>query len=122
MPEHVFRSSNPVVAGFKVVDGVLTSGSRLMTLDGKQVGRVKSVQEQNEKVEKAQKGDQVAVSISGATMGRTFEEGDELIVDIQKDEYKQLQKLDDLLSVGEEKILDEIVEIKDSIDPHWKIG
>jgi len=24
--------------------------------------------------------------------------------------------------VGEEKILDEIVEIKDSIDPHWKIG
>jgi len=72
MQEHVFRSSNPVVAGFKVVDGVLTSGSRLMTLDGKQVGRVKSVQEQNEKVEKAQKGDQVAVSISGATMGRNF--------------------------------------------------
>jgi len=36
-------------------------------------------------------------------MGRTFEEGDELIVDIQKDEYKQLQKLDDLLSVWEKK-------------------
>lgn len=122
MPEHVFRSSGPVVAGFKVVDGVLTSGSRLMTLDGEPVGRVKSVQEQNEKVEKAQKGDQVAVSISGATIGRTFEEGDELIVDIGKDEYKQLQKLDDLLSVGEKKVLEEIVEIKDSIDPHWKIG
>lgn len=122
MPEHVFRSSNPVVAGFKVVDGVLTPGSRLMTLDGEQVGLVKSVQEQNEKVEKAQKGDQVAVSISGATIGRTFEEGDELIVDVGKDEYRKLQELDDLLSAGEKKILEEIVEIKDSIDPHWKIG
>lgn len=122
MPEHVFRSSNPVVAGFKVVDGVLTSGSRLMTLDGEPVGRIKSVQEQNEKVEKAQKGDQVAVSISGATIGRTFEQGDKLIVDVGKDEYNQLQKLDDLLSAGEKKILEEIVEIKDSIDPHWKIG
>jgi translation initiation factor 5B len=122
MPEHVFRSSNPVVAGFKVVDGVLTSGSRLMTLDGEPVGRVKSVQKQNEKVEKAQKGDQVAVSISGATLGRTFEEGDELIVDVGKEEYQKLQELDDLLSAGEKKVLEEIVEIKDSIDPHWKIG
>ena len=122
MPEHVFRSSKPVVAGFKIVDGALTSGSRLMTLDGEPVGRVKSVQEQNEKVEKAEKGDQVAVSISGATIGRTFEEGDELIVDIGKDEYRKLQDLDDLLSAGEKKILQEIVDIKDSIDPHWKIG
>jgi len=122
MPEHVFRSSNPVVAGFKVVDGVLTAGSRLMTLDGEPVGKVKSIQEQNEKVDKAQKGDQVAVSISGATIGRTFEEGDELIVDTGKNEYRKLQELDDLLSAGEKKILEEIVDIKDSIDPHWKIG
>lgn len=122
MPEHVFRSSNPVVAGFKVVNGVLTSGSRLMTLEGEPVGKVKSVQEQNEKVEKAQKGDQVAVSISGATIGRTFEEGDELIVDVGKNDYRKLQELDDLLSAGEKKILQEIVDIKDSIDPHWKIG
>ena len=122
MPEHVFRSSNPVVAGFKIVDGVLTAGSRLMTLDGESVGTVKSIQEQNESVEKAEKGDQVAVSISNATIGRSFEEGDELIVDVGKDDYRELQKLDDLLSAGEKKILEEIVEIKDSIDPHWKIG
>lgn len=122
MPEHVFRSSNPVVAGFKIVEGVLTSGSRLMTLDGEPVGQVKSVQEQNETVEKAEKGDQVAVSISNATIGRTFEEGDELIVEINGDEYRKLQELEDLLTAGEEKVLQEIVDIKDSIDPHWKIG
>ncbi len=122
LPEHVFRSSNPVVAGFKVEKGVLTSGSSLMTLDGDVVGTVKSVQEENETVEKAEKGDQVAVSISGATVGRSFEEGDTLIVNVSRKEYRQLQELEDLLSQGEKDVLDEIVEIKDRQDPHWKIG
>ncbi|MFB6145229.1 MAG: translation initiation factor IF-2 [Candidatus Nanohaloarchaea archaeon] len=122
MPDHVFRSSKPAVLGIKIVDGVLSPGSTLMTLDGDIVGTIKSIQEQNESLEKAMPGDEVAVSIDGATVGRDFEEGDQLIVNISGREYKQLKELNDLLTEGEKKVLQEIVDIKDSIDPHWKLG
>jgi len=118
--EHVFRSSNPAVVGVKILDGVLNGGS-VMQEDGTLVGNVKSIQEQNEKVEKAEKGSQVAVSISNATVGRDFEEGDVLYVNITGKEYKQLKELKDLLTAGEKDVLDEIVDIKDSKDPHWKL-
>ncbi|MFB6114775.1 MAG: translation initiation factor IF-2 [Candidatus Nanohalobium sp.] len=120
LPEHVFRSSNPAVVGVKIQDGVLNGGG-LMDEDGTRIGNVKSIQEQNEKVEKAEKGDQVAVSISNATVGRDFEEGDILYVNITGKEYKQLQELKDLLTQGEKDVLDTIVDIKDKKDPHWKL-
>lgn len=120
LPEHVFRSSKPAVVGVKVLDGVL-SGGGLMDENGVSIGKIKSIQEQNEKVEKAEKGDQVAVSISNATVGRDFEEGDILYVNITGKEYRQLQELKQLLSKGEMDVLDEIVDIKDSKDPHWKL-
>jgi len=121
MPEHVFRTSNPAVLGFKVTEGVLTPGSSLMDSEGNVVGTVKSIQEQNETVDKAERGDQVAVSISNATVGRDFEEGDELIVNISGREYQQLRHLEELLSAGEKKVMKEIVDIKDRENPHWKI-
>jgi translation initiation factor 5B len=122
IPDHVFNRSDPAVVGVKVVEGVLTAGSSIMTLDGDQIGRVKSVQAENETLDKAEKGDEVAVSISNATVGRDFEEGDELIVDITGREYKQLRELEELLTAGEKDVLEEIVEIKDRQDPHWKLG
>jgi translation initiation factor 5B len=122
IPDHVFNRSKPAVMGVKVVDGVLTAGSSVMTLEGDRIGKVKSVQAENETLDKAEKGDEVAVSISNATIGRDFEEGDTLIVDITGREYKQLRELKDLLTSGEEDVLEEIIEIKDRKDPHWKLG
>ncbi len=120
MPEHVFRSSNPVVIGVKVVDGVLNNGS-LMTKDGELVGNIKSLQDEGESLNKAEKGDMVALSISNATVGRSFEAGDHLYTNITKKDYLRLQELEELLTEGEKKTLEEIIEIKDSVDPHWKI-
>ncbi|MFB6144584.1 MAG: translation initiation factor IF-2 [Candidatus Nanohaloarchaea archaeon] len=122
MPEHIFRSSKPVVIGCKVEEGVLKPGSTLMNLDGEIIGDVKSVQEENESVEKAGKGSQVAVSIRGATEGRDFEAGDRLIVSLNREDYLRLRELEDLLSAGEKKVLEQIVEIQDSKDPQWKLG
>ncbi|MBC5792541.1 MAG: translation initiation factor IF-2 [Nanohaloarchaea archaeon] len=122
MPDHVFNQSKPAVVGVKVVEGVLTPGSVLMSMDGDRIGRVKSVQAENDSLDKAERGTEVAVSISGATVGRSFEEGDTMIVDVSGDDYRELRQLDDLLEEGEKNVLEEIVEIKDSKDPHWKIG
>lgn len=122
IPDHVFNTSKPAVVGVKVVNGVVKPGSAVMTLDGEKIGKVKSVQAENDTLDKAEKGAEVAVSISNATVGRDFDEGDELIVDLTGRQYRQLQELDDLLTAGEKDVLEEIVEIKDDEDPHWKIG
>jgi translation initiation factor 5B len=121
LQDHVFRSSNPVVIGMKVMKGVVNHGA-LMTEDGEKVGRIKSIQEDSESLDKAEKGRSVALSISNATLERDFEAGDHLYVDITSEDYRKLQELDDLLSKGEKKALEKIVEIKDSVDPHWKLG
>lgn len=121
LQDHVFRSSNPVVIGMTVVEGVLNQGS-LMTEDGEKVGRIKSIQDDNESLDKAEKGDQVALSIAKGSLERDFEAGDHLYVDINSEDYRKLQHLEDLLSKGEKKALEKIVEIKDSVDPHWKLG
>ncbi|MFB6209549.1 MAG: translation initiation factor IF-2 [Candidatus Nanohaloarchaea archaeon] len=122
MHDHVFNSSKPAVVGVKILEGVLTAGSSVMTIGGDSVGKIKSVQADNETLEKAEKGEEVAASISKATVGRDFEEGDELIVNLSGREYRQLQELEDLLHEDEKNVMREIVEIKDNQDPHWKIG
>jgi translation initiation factor 5B len=121
MPDHVFRSSNPAVIGTKVVEGVLKPGSSLMTEDGEKVGRVKSIQEQNESVDKAEKGSEVATSITDATVGRDIEEADMLLTDISGEDYRKLKDLKDLLSQGEKDLLEKIVGLKDRDNPHWKL-
>lgn len=122
MPDHIFNRSKPAVVGVKIVEGILTPGSSVMTIDGKSIGKVKSVQAENETLDKAEKGGEVAASISNATVGRDFEEGDELIVDITGREYKQLKELEELLTEGEKTVLQQIIDIKDGQDPHWKLG
>jgi translation initiation factor 5B len=120
LQDHVFRSSNPVVVGIKVVEGVINQGA-LMKEDGEKVGRIKAIQDEGESLDKAEKGERVALSISNATLDRDFEAGDQLYIDIPSDDYEKLKELEDLLSEGEKKVLEEIVEVKDKRDPHWKL-
>ncbi len=122
MPDHVFRSSNPAVVGTEVVKGVIKPGASLMTPEGEKIGRVKSIQEQNESVDKASKGMEIATSISNATVGRGIEEGDILLTDINSDDYRNLKEVKDLLAEGEKQLLDKITDIKDEKNPHWKLG
>lgn len=121
LEEHVFRTSNPAVVGVKIESGVLNPGSILMNQDGDQIGNVKSVQDQNESLDSANKGDEVAVSISSATVGRDFEEGELLYVSVSGDNYRRLQDLEDLLPTHELSVLEEIVDIQDSKNPRWKL-
>ena len=122
MPQHVFRQSDPAVIGVKVEKGALTPGCTLMSKNGEKIGTLESIQEDGESIEEAPKGTQVAASIRGATIGRTFEKGDNLITDVTSKDYQRLQELEDLLKQGEKDVLEEIVEIKDEKNPHWKIG
>ncbi len=121
LQDHVFRSSNPVVVGMKVVDGVINQGA-LMTEEGEKVGRIKALQEDGDSLDKAEKGEAVALSIANASLDRDFEAGDHLFVDLSGQDYRRLNELEDMLSSGEKKMLDRIKEIKDKKDPHWKLN
>jgi hypothetical protein len=73
-------------------------------------------------VDKASKGMEIATSISNATVGRGIEEGDILLTDINSDDYRNLKELKDLLTEGEKQLVDQITDIKDEKNPHWKLG
>ena len=121
LQDHVFRSSNPVVVGMKVVDGVINQGA-LMTEEGEKVGRIKALQDDGDSLDKAEKGETVSLSIANASLDRDFEAGDHLFVDLSGQDYRRLNELEDMLSSGEKKMLDRIKEIKDKKDPHWKLN
>ncbi len=122
LPDHVFRSSNPAVVGVEIVNGVLNTGSALMSPDGESRGRIKAIQEEGESIDSATKGQEVAVSITDVTVGRQIEEGDELYTDITGKDYKIIQRMENEFTAGELQVLEDIVAIKDKQNPRWKLG
>jgi len=90
---YIFRQNNPAVFGVDMLAGELRSGMPLMKMDGSKIGIVKSLQVEQETVDKAEKGKQVAVSIDGITIGRQIEETDTFISDIPEQDFRKLREL-----------------------------
>jgi translation initiation factor 5B len=117
MRDHIFRRSGPVVAGIRVLGGRIHVGQTLIKPDGTRVGQVKSIRVGESGQQEAVQGDEVAVAISGATIGRGLEEEDVLLVDIPESHAKKLQGFD--LSAIEQDIFDEIVKLHRKTDRFW---
>ncbi len=88
----VFRQSDPAIVGVEIIDGRLRPGVVLKKKDGSKAGTVKGIQVENVSVEEAEKGQRVAVSIDGPTVGRQIKEGDILTTIIQKSDLKILDE------------------------------
>ncbi|MDD5416867.1 MAG: translation initiation factor IF-2 [Candidatus Aenigmarchaeota archaeon] len=88
----VFHATDPVVVGVEVLDGVLRAGAKLQK-NGKEIGIVKALQSENVSIEQAKRGERVAVSIEGPTIGRQIKEDDELSTVITKEDIKILEEL-----------------------------
>ena len=121
MKGYMFRQSNPAVCGVDVLAGTLYPGTPLMNLEGKEVADVKGIQMDQENLEKAERGKQVAVSMEGVTIGRQVQEGDTLITAVPEEHFKKLKALKEYLSEEEKAILKEIAEIKRKDNPVWGI-
>ncbi len=118
---YIFRQSNPAVFGVEVTEGTLKSGILLMKTDGTLLKPVKSIQHEQEAIDKAEKGKQVAVAMQGITVGRQLNEGDILLSDIPEEQFKKLKELKSCLSKPEVELLKEIAEIKRKENPTWGI-
>jgi len=118
LPEFIFRINNPAIVGVRVLSGRITQDMRLLREDGKVIGRIKGIQSQNQSVEEALQGEEVAVSIDGVTVGRQIKGGDILFTDIPETDAKKLKEMN-VLNIDEKDVLDKIYEIKRKVEKFW---
>jgi len=111
-----FRRSDPAIIGIAVSKGRIRSGYRLMKEDGTEIGVIQSLQNKNEKIEEAKKGEEIAVAIDGPLVGRNINEGDVLYTYITFDQYEQiLKKGKKFLNKDDEELLKRIMQISRSV-------
>ncbi|KQM10606.1 MAG: translation initiation factor IF-2 [Candidatus Methanomethylophilaceae archaeon] len=117
LPNCTFRVSKPAIVGVRILSGRLRPGQRLITRDGKDAGRVRSLRSGEEVIKEASQGDEVAVAIDEVTAGRQISEGDVIYVDMIGSSIKEMGSLD--LDTDERMTLDEIIAIKRKSEPFW---
>ena len=115
--DHIFRRSGPAVVGVRVLGGRLHVGQRLLTIDGTRIGQIKSIRTGDSSHKEAKEGDEVAVAIEGATVGRGIDEEDILLVDVPASHARRLRKLE--LTSSEQEILDELTTLHRAEDHFW---
>jgi translation initiation factor 5B len=118
---YVFRQSNPAVIGVHIQKGTLKTGTPLMTKDGRELTVVKGLQHEQENVDKAEKGKQVAASLPNVIIGRQIHEGDILYSSIPEEHFRTYKDYKEYLSNDEKELLKEIAQIMRNNNPTWGI-
>lgn len=121
MKGYVFRQNNPAVVGVEVLSGTLKVGTPLMKKDGIAITSTKSIQQEQENIEKAEKGKQVAVSLPNVTIGRQIQEEDTLYSAIPEGHFRKFKEFKKYLSEEEISLLKEIAEIMRTQNSMWGI-
>jgi len=117
LPNHVFRVSKPAIVGVRVLAGRIRQGQELINKEGRRVGGIRSIRTGEEALREAIMGQEVAIAIEGATVGRQIDEEDILFVDIRASTVEELK--DFALNEDERMVLDELISIKRREDPFW---
>ncbi|MBI3035933.1 translation initiation factor IF-2 [Candidatus Woesearchaeota archaeon] len=121
MKGYVFRQNNPAVVGVEILAGTLKTGVPLMKSDGAAITEAKSIQHEQENIEKVEKGKQVAVSLPSVTVGRQIREEDILYSVIPEEHFRKMKEFKKYLSQEEIAILKEIAEIMRKHNPMWGV-
>lgn len=120
LPKLVFRQSKPAIIGIESISGTIKQGQTLINKNGEYVGVIASMEDKGETLPDISRGQRVAMAIKDAVVGKDFEEGDELYVDIPEKHYKFIEReFKDKLTEDEFETLYEFLEIKRKQDPDW---
>ena len=121
MAGYIFRQSNPAIVGTDILAGTIKIGMPLMNSQGKEITEVKSIQADKDKLEKAESGKQVAVSMPNVTVGRQINVNDVLYSSIPEEDFKKLKNLKEFLTKEEIEVIKEIAEIKRKENVVWGV-
>ena len=117
--KYVFRNTKPAIFGVRVDSGRIISGLNLINENGEKIARIKNIQSENQSVNEAIEGMEIAISLPGVNYERQLKQKKFLYSDISESQFKKFKKNKDLLSPKEIKILQEIAEIKSKEKPGW---
>lgn len=117
--KYVFRNTNPAIFGIRVIGGKIKSGNRLVNQEGEKVGQIKKIQSENQPVQEAKEGMEVAISLPGINFERQINKETYLYSSISESQYRKFKKNKDLLSSQEIKILQEIANFNRRKNPEW---
>ncbi len=113
IPEYVFRKNKPMVIGVIIEAGELRPRDVLINKNNQRMGTIQQIRLQNEAVNKARAGDEVAISVRGPTFGRQVKKGETLYVDLRaRHGLKLMQKFMNELPENQKEVLAEIEIIK----------
>ncbi|MFB6246591.1 MAG: translation initiation factor IF-2 [Candidatus Pacearchaeota archaeon] len=115
----VFRNTNPAIFGVSVEGGKIQKGLQLISERGEKIGKIKGIQSQNEAVNQASTGMDVAISIPNINFERFMKDKEYVYTDISESQFRKFKEHKDLLSQEEIKILQEIAEVKRIDNPDW---
>ncbi len=118
---YVFRQSNPAVAGVHILAGTLKTGTPLMNAEGRELTVVKGLQHEQENIDKAERGKQVAAAMPNVIIGRQLHEGDILYSSIPEEHFRTYKEFKQYLSNDEKELLKEIAVIMRKNNPTWGI-
>ncbi len=116
-----FRQSKPAIFGIRIEAGILKPGITLMDKEGNNIDKVKGLQLEGKKVEQAQTGQELAMSLPNVTFGRQVVEDDYLYASLNAEEFLKLKENKKYLNQDELSLLQEIAEIKRKTKPTWGI-
>ena len=120
LPKLVFRQSKPAIIGVEALSGTVKQGQKLINKNGESVGIIASMEDKGETLPDISRGQRVAMAIDDAVVGKDFDEGDELFIDIPEKHYKFIEReFKDKLTEDEFETLYEFLEIKRKQDPDW---
>jgi len=117
LPDCVFRVSKPAIVGVRVLAGRIRTGQQLINIDGRQIGKIRSIRSGEDTLREAVMGQEVAIAVEGATVGRHIDVGDVLYVDLQASKIEELRRAG--LNEDEKMVLEEFLEIKRKAEPFW---
>ncbi len=117
LPDHAFRMRKPAIMGVRVLKGRIRQDQRVLTSQGRVVGRIQSIRLDDNTVPEAKQGEEVAIAVSGVQIGRQMEQGETYYVNIPGKDYQALG--DEELTLDEQEVLNEVAEIKRENEPLW---
>ncbi len=117
LDDKIFRLSKPAIVGVRVLAGRIESDQKILKNDGRVVGTIKSIRDGDQSLNKADQGEEVAVAISGVTIGRQIKAGEDLYIDIPEKHARKLRNIQ--LTFDENRVLEEVRNIKREEQPFW---
>jgi translation initiation factor 5B len=121
LPQYVFRNSNPAVFGVKVESGKLKHNLQLIDENNAQIAKVKDIQENQNKIQEATQGMEIAMSLPGINFERQLTDTKNLYTDLSEKQFRHFKDNKDLLTQEEIQTLQKIAEIKRKEKVTWGV-